>query len=108
MRPGMGSSSFYDPISVGSSRRSSQLSTATTGGVGVPPPPPSQLLAGQLQRLQTATSANNSSNLVLQVSAFFIHKTSIFILLYSFSVSDAKYIPPTNCTSTNMVNQQTS
>lgn len=66
MRPGMGPSSFYDPISVGSSRRSSQLSTATTGGTSVPPPPPSHLLAGQLQRLQTSPSKNNS-NLVLQV-----------------------------------------
>lgn len=66
MRPGVAQGSFYDPISIGSSRRSSQLSTATTGGACVPPPPPSHLLAGQLQRLQS--SPNNSSNLVLQVN----------------------------------------
>lgn len=68
MRPGAGPSSFYDPISVGSSRRSSQLSTATTGGISVPPLPPSHLLAGQLQRLQTSPSKSNNSNLVLQVN----------------------------------------
>lgn len=66
MRPGIGPSSFYDPISAGSSRRSSQLSTATTGGACIPPPPPSHLLAGQLQKVQTSPS-KNSNNLVLQV-----------------------------------------
>lgn len=65
MRPGVGPSSFYDPISAGSSRRSSQLSTAT-GGVSIPPPPPSHLLVGQLQRLQTSPT----NNLVLQVIYF--------------------------------------
>lgn len=65
MRPGVAQGSLYDPISLGSSRRSSQLSTATTGGTCVPPPPPSHLLAGQLQRLQSPP--NNNSNLVLQV-----------------------------------------
>lgn len=61
MAPG----SFYDPISTGTSRRSSQLSTTTTGGTGVPPAPPSHLLAGHLQKLQN--SPNTNSNLVLQV-----------------------------------------
>lgn len=74
VRPAIGS--FYDPISAGSSRRSSQLSTGTTGGtaihpnalqnnqnhtMSVPPAPPSQLLASHLQRLQS------NGNLVLQV-----------------------------------------
>lgn len=70
MRPGVGPSSFYDPISVGSSRRSSQLSTATTGGTCIPPPPPSHLLAGHLQRIQNAQSlftVKTNDNLVLQV-----------------------------------------
>lgn len=65
MRPGIGPSSFYDPISAGSSRRSSQLSTATTGGTCIPPPPPSHLLAGQLQKIQS-TSTKTTGNLVLQ------------------------------------------
>lgn len=85
MRPGVATGSFYDPISLGSSRRSSQLSTATTGGNCVPPPPPSHLLAGQLQRLQT--SPNNSSNLVLQVIIFKLEGNSIgFQLLLSLSI----------------------
>lgn len=68
MRPGLGGgTSLYDPISAGSSRRSSQVSTNTTGGTCIPPSPPSHLLAGQLQRLQNSPS-NTSSNLVLQVS----------------------------------------
>ncbi|XP_018334384.1 transcriptional activator cubitus interruptus isoform X2 [Agrilus planipennis] len=66
MRPGVGPSSVYDPISAGSSRRSSQLSTATTGGVSLPPPPSSHLLAGQLQKLQTQGSPSGNNNLVLQ------------------------------------------
>lgn len=61
LRPIAAPGSFYDPISAGSSRRSSQLSSAGC----VPPPPPSHLLAGQLQRLQ---QSNNTSNLVLQVN----------------------------------------
>lgn len=69
MRPGLGPSSFYDPISAGSSRRSSQLSTATTGGTCIPPPPPSHLLAGQLQRIQSSPT-KTSANLVLQVNNF--------------------------------------
>jgi transcriptional activator cubitus interruptus len=69
MRPGMTPGSFYDPISAGSSRRSSQLSTATTGGTCVPPSPPSHLLAGQLQRLQNVPNkiTGGNGNLVLQV-----------------------------------------
>lgn len=63
MRPGIGTSSFYDPISAESSRRSSQLSTVTTGGLSIAPPPSSHLLAGQLQRLQQSPST--STNLVL-------------------------------------------
>ncbi|KAK9877613.1 hypothetical protein WA026_019283 [Henosepilachna vigintioctopunctata] len=54
MRQGMGTSSFYDSISAFTSRRSSQFSTNTNGGTCVPPSPPSQLLAGQLQRLQNS------------------------------------------------------
>ncbi|XP_030750376.1 transcriptional activator cubitus interruptus isoform X2 [Sitophilus oryzae] len=68
MKPGPGPGSFYDPISAGSSRRSSQLSTATTGGQCLPPPPPSHLLAGQLQRLQGSNHVN-SSNLILQTQS---------------------------------------
>lgn len=45
-------SSFYDPISPGSSRRSSEMSTVTTGGHSLPPPPSSHLLSCHLQRLQ--------------------------------------------------------
>ncbi|KAI4471002.1 transcriptional activator [Holotrichia oblita] len=77
MRPGAGPSSFYDPISVGSSRRSSQLSTATTGGVSIPPLPPSHLLAGQLQRLQTSPSKGNNSNLVLQTQMTSLQQTAL-------------------------------
>lgn len=36
---------FYDPISPGSSRRSSEMSTVTTGGYSLPPPASSHLLA---------------------------------------------------------------
>lgn len=66
----MATGSFYDPISAGSSRRSSQLSTATTGGTCIPPSPPSHLLAGQLQRLQNVPNKINggNGNLVLQVN----------------------------------------
>ncbi|CAG9761811.1 unnamed protein product [Ceutorhynchus assimilis] len=66
MRLNQSPGSFYDPISAGSSRRSSQLSTATTGGQCLPPPPSSHLLAGQLQRLQTQ---GPTSNLVLQTQS---------------------------------------
>lgn len=46
MRPtNYNSPSFYDPISPGSSRRSSQISMTTTGGHCLPPPPSSHLLA---------------------------------------------------------------
>lgn len=48
-------SSFYDPISPGSSRRSSQMSTVTTGGQSLPPQPSSTLLTSHLQRLQNST-----------------------------------------------------
>lgn len=45
---------FYDPISAGSSRRSSQLSTADGNGYG---PPSSQLLSSHLARLQRHSTA---------------------------------------------------
>ncbi|KAJ6641765.1 Transcriptional activator cubitus interruptus, partial [Pseudolycoriella hygida] len=51
MRPSYASSSFYDPISPGSSRRSSQLSTVTNGGQSLAPPPSSHLITSHLQRL---------------------------------------------------------
>lgn len=38
-------SSFYDPISPGSSRRSSEMSTITTGGHSLPPPASSHLMS---------------------------------------------------------------
>nr|CAH7727894.1 unnamed protein product [Callosobruchus chinensis] len=80
-RPGIqttGQGSFYDPISVGSSRRSSQLSTTTTGGTSIPPPPPSHLLAGQLQKLQaTAVPSGMTSNLVLQTQAASLQHTAM-------------------------------
>lgn len=38
-------SSFYDPISPGNSRRSSEMSTITTGGHSLPPPASSHLLS---------------------------------------------------------------
>lgn len=51
--------SFYDPISPGSSRRSSEMSTTTTGGQClIPPPPSSHLLTTHLQRLQQSSFAN--------------------------------------------------
>ncbi|KAG5884381.1 hypothetical protein JTB14_026482 [Gonioctena quinquepunctata] len=78
MRPAMAPGSFYDPISVGSSRRSSQLSTATTGGTCIPPSPPSHLLAGQLQRLQSSPNpARSSGNLVLQTQNASIQQTAL-------------------------------
>lgn len=43
-RTNYNSPSFYDPISPGSSRRSSQISMTTTGGHCLPPPPSSHLL----------------------------------------------------------------
>ncbi|KAF5296196.1 hypothetical protein FQA39_LY12650 [Lamprigera yunnana] len=73
MRLGAGANSFYDPISAGSSRRSSQLSTGTTGGISIPPPPPSHLLVGQL-RLQPSPQ---SSNLVLQPQNVSLQQTAI-------------------------------
>ncbi|KAB0792111.1 hypothetical protein PPYR_14072 [Photinus pyralis] len=74
MRPGPGGGSFYDPISAGSSRRSSQLSTATGGGISVPPSPPSHLLVGQLQRLQPSPQ---NGNLVLQPQNVSLQQTAI-------------------------------
>lgn len=85
MRPGMGPSSFYDPISAGSSRRSSQLSTTTNGGVSIPPPPPSHLLAGQLQRLQS--SPKPSRNLVLQTQSASLQQTAIQQQLFNANLS---------------------
>lgn len=54
MRPSYATSSFYDPISPGSSRRSSQLSTVTNGGQSLAPPPSSHLISTHLQRLASA------------------------------------------------------
>lgn len=71
MRPSMNANntnyaSFYDPISPGSSRRSSEMSNTTTGGQCIiPPPPSSHLLTTHLQRLQQSSFANplyNTSN----------------------------------------------
>lgn len=53
MRPSHTASSFYDPISPGSSRRSSQLSTITNGGQSLAPPPSSHLITTHLQRLES-------------------------------------------------------
>ncbi len=53
LRPNYATSSFYDPISPGSSRRSSQLSTITNGGQSLAPPPSSHLIATHLQRLES-------------------------------------------------------
>ncbi|XP_072376701.1 uncharacterized protein ci isoform X2 [Diabrotica undecimpunctata] len=78
MRPGIAPGSFYDPISAGSSRRSSQLSTtAPQGGACFPPPPPSHLLAGQLQKLQNSPNTVNSGNLVLQTQNISLQQTAI-------------------------------
>lgn len=71
MRPAMNANnqnyaSFYDPISPGSSRRSSEMSNTTTGGQCIiPPPPSSHLLTTHLQRLHQSSFANplyNTSN----------------------------------------------
>lgn len=52
-------SSFYDPISPGSSRRSSSMSTATnTGGHSLPPPPSSHLISTHLQRFNPSMMGN--------------------------------------------------
>lgn len=51
------SNQFYDPISAGSSRRSSQLSTADGIGNNNYGPPSSQLLSSHLARLQRHTNA---------------------------------------------------
>lgn len=66
MRPSYTASSFYDPISPGSSRRSSQLSTITSGGQSLAPPPSSHLITTHLQRLESnecfsLPNANKSS-----------------------------------------------
>lgn len=44
-RNNFNSASFYDPISPGSSRRSSQISMNASGGQSLPPPPSSHLLS---------------------------------------------------------------
>lgn len=75
LRPGIGPSSFYDPISAGTSRRSSQLSTNTNGGSCIPPAPPSQLLAGHLQRLQNSCN-KHTNNLVLQTQSASLQQTA--------------------------------
>ncbi|XP_059609669.1 transcriptional activator cubitus interruptus [Phlebotomus argentipes] len=49
---GIAAQSLYDPISPGSSRRSSQMSTTTTGGQSFPPVPSSHLLTAHLQRFE--------------------------------------------------------
>ncbi|XP_022913354.1 transcriptional activator cubitus interruptus isoform X2 [Onthophagus taurus] len=87
MKPGFnGPSSFYDPISAGSSRRSSQMSTATTGGTALPPPPPSHLLAGQLQQLQSPPSTA-PSNLVLQTQNTSLQQTALQQSWVNFNMS---------------------
>ncbi|GAB0092083.1 Transcriptional activator cubitus interruptus [Sergentomyia squamirostris] len=53
--------SLYDPISPGSSRRSSQLSTVTTGGQSLPPAPSSHLLTAHLQRLDATPIPSSAS-----------------------------------------------
>lgn len=61
------SSSFYDPISPGSSRRSSQISMTTTGGRCLPPPPSSHLLTNhQYSRQQSGrlSHPNVSQNII--------------------------------------------
>ncbi|RZB94458.1 transcriptional activator cubitus interruptus, partial [Asbolus verrucosus] len=98
MRPGMAPGSFYDPISAGSSRRSSQLSTATTGGACIPPSPPSHLLAGQLQRLQSVPNKVNggNGNLVLQTQNVSLQQTAIQQTWISNNLPEN--IPPSNTT----------
>lgn len=49
---------FYDPISAGSSRRSSQMSNNDMNNYG---PPSSQLLTSHLARLQRQTTSSNSN-----------------------------------------------
>ncbi|CAH1107176.1 unnamed protein product [Psylliodes chrysocephalus] len=97
MRPGVAPGSFYDPISVGSSRRSSQLSTTTTGGACIPPSPPSHLLAGQLQKLQNSPNAANNSNLVLQTQNISLQQTAIQQTWLSSNLSNI----PSTTTSTD-------
>ena len=60
---------FYDPISAGSSRRSSQLSTADNVNYG---PPSSQLLSSHLARLQRHSTASSHQ----YPSAAFYHQNS--------------------------------
>lgn len=74
MRPSMNANnanytSFYDPISPGSSRRSSEMSNTTTGGQClIPQPPSSQLLTTHLQRLQQSSFANPLYNATNRLS----------------------------------------
>ncbi|XP_044270412.1 transcriptional activator cubitus interruptus isoform X2 [Tribolium madens] len=98
MRPGMAPGSFYDPISAGSSRRSSQLSTATTGGTCIPPSPPSHLLAGQLQRLQNMPNKVNggNGNLILQTQNASLQQTAIQQTWMSNTLTEN--IPPSTTT----------
>ncbi|KAJ8919640.1 hypothetical protein NQ315_006166 [Exocentrus adspersus] len=98
MRPGVAPGSFYDPISVGSSRRSSQLSNVTTGSACIPPPPPSHLLAGQLQRLQSASSQTNNSNLVLQTQNASLQQT---VIQQSWLSNNIPNIPASTTASTD-------
>ncbi|XP_055922236.1 transcriptional activator cubitus interruptus isoform X2 [Eupeodes corollae] len=62
MRPSYNTGSFYDPISPGCSRRSSQTSVAITNGNSLPPQPSSHLISTHLQRLQSNNFCNYSSN----------------------------------------------
>lgn len=59
---------FYDPISAGSSRRSSQLSTADNNNYG---PPSSQLLSSHLARLQRHSTTPSSAAIHNQYNAGF-------------------------------------
>ncbi|XP_055858126.1 transcriptional activator cubitus interruptus isoform X2 [Episyrphus balteatus] len=59
MRPSYNTGSFYDPISPGCSRRSSQTSVAQTNGHSLPPQPSSHLISSHLQRLQSSNSFCN-------------------------------------------------
>ncbi|XP_019756880.2 transcriptional activator cubitus interruptus isoform X2 [Dendroctonus ponderosae] len=66
-----GPSSFYDPISAGSSRRSSQLSTATTGGQCLFPPASSHRFPGPTQR---PPGYSPSCNLITQNQSVNLHQ----------------------------------
>lgn len=96
-------SSFYDPISPGSSRRSSQLSTMATGGQSLPPPPSSTLLSTHLQRFQNASlmsnTGTNAGRFSIPNTATMSSSNAALSNQFMFGQSDRRMSEPVTCSS---------